>query len=263
MIIGIPTMLFAFIQIALLIVLLVLSVRMIRESDRSLTAVFLVFVYSLWMLTDLYWFIYDFMRPDRQKPFAVNEIGEAAIFLLMAALLSSAIGSRLFSTKKQALGAALFSVCNVALWIVWSGEWVQDILIGAVFTYFLCSVACALKSQRRLSGNEWIGLGIGCTLLIIAQVITFFVEPQIGAAVETGCYIFLTAGTFYWGYKLIAARREHAGPKAILCLVMAFMSWTLMAKYMSAGIWYSAFMIVETMGQLLMYLSVRKVVTEA
>ena len=263
MTIDIATVLPTFIQIALFTVLLVLSVQMIRENGQSLTAVFLIFTLSLWLFTDLYWVIYDFMRPDRRMPFAVNEIGEAAIFLLIPALLSSTVNYRLSSARKQAVGTVLFAVCNVVLWIAWSGEWVQDILIGAAFAYFLCSIACALKSQRRLSRNEWIGLGIGCTLLILAQVITFFVEPKTRVTVEMGCYVFLIAGTMYWVYKLFAAHKNQTPSKAMLCLVLAFLGWSMMAKYMSGGMWYTAFMAVETIALLFMYLSVRKVVADA
>ena len=259
---DIPTMLPALIQIALFIVLLVLCVRLIRESGRNLATVFLTFVYSLWLFTDLYWVIYDFMRPDRRMPFAVNEIGEAAAFLLMPALLSSAVNYRLASARKQVIGTMLFAACNVALWIAWSGEWVQDIIIGAAFAYFLCSIACALKAQRQLSKNEWIGLEIGCALLITAQVITFFVEAKTKVAVEMGCYVFLTAGAVYWAYKLMAARKNQTSSKAMLCLVFALLSWSMMAKYMSDGMWYTVFMVMETITLLLMYLSVRKAVAE-
>ena len=41
------------IQIAVLTVLLPLSMRLIRESDRAIHAVFLTFILSLWLLTDL------------------------------------------------------------------------------------------------------------------------------------------------------------------------------------------------------------------
>ena len=263
MTIDIPTIIPTCIQITLFIVLLVLSVRMIRESDRSLTAVFLTFTLSIWLLTDLYWVIYDFMRPDRRMPFAVNEIGEAAIFLLMPALLSSVINYQLLSARKQAMGTVLFAVCNVALWIAWSGEWVQDILIGAAFAYFLCSIVCALKVQRQLSKKEWVGWGIGCGLLILAQVITFFGESKTKVAVEMGCYVFLIAGTVYWAYKLIAAYKNQTSSKAMLCLVFALLSWSMMAKYMSGGMWYTVFMVAETIALLFMYLSVRKVVADA
>ena len=262
MTIDIPTMLSTCIQIVLFIVLLILSVRLIQKSRRSLTAVFLTFVYALWLLTDLYWVIYDFMRPDSRMPFAVNEIGEAAIILLMPSILSSAVNYRTVSARKQAIAAVLFAVCNAALWIAWSGEWAQDIIIGASFAYFLCRIACALKIQRQLSKNEWIGLGIACTLLIFAQVITFFVETQTRASVETGCYIFLITGAVYWAYKLFAAGRTQASPKAMLCLVFALLSWSMIAKYMSGGMWYTAFMATETIALLLLYLSVRKMVVD-
>ncbi len=263
MTIDIPAMLPAFVQIALLTALLVLSMRMIRESGRSLTVEFLLFVYALWLFTDLYWVIYYIVRPGIRKPFAVNEIGEAAAFLLMAAMLSTAVGSRLYDEKKPAVGAALFSACNVVLWIAWSGEWVQDILIGAAFAYFLCTGACALKRQRQLSGSEWIGLGIGCALLILAQGMSFIPEARISAAAETGSYILLAAGAVYWVCKLVAAHRHQTSAEAMLCLVFAFLSWSMMAKYMSDGIWYTAFMAAEMVAQLFMYLSVRKVAEKA
>ena len=182
---------------------------------------------------------------------------------MLAAILSSAVPVRLSSSKKYATGAILFASCNAALWIAWSGEWVQDILIGVVFTYFICNTVCALKSRKLLTKKEWIGLGIGCALLILAQSITFFVEPGVKSALETGCYLFLTAGAIYWVSKLIAARRRQASPKAALCLVFAFMSWLVTAKYMSDGLWYTAFMAAETAALALLYLSVKKVVAEA
>ena len=250
-------------QIAVLAVLLFLSVRLIRESGRSLTAVFLTFLFAMWLLTDLYWVIYDFMRPDRRMPFAVNEIGEASLFLLMPAILGTVVHYRMLSVSKQAMGAVLFIACNVALWIAWSGEWVQDILIGAVFTYFCCTTACSLKALRLMTKKEWIGLGIGCTLLILWQSGTFFTEPPLKSALDTGSYLLLTAGVVYWIYKLFVARKQQVSSKAMLCLVLALTCWTLTAKYMSSGIWYSAFLIVETLAQFLMYLSVRKVVADA
>lgn len=262
MTLDIPTIIAVSFQIITLAVLLVFSVGLIRRSGRSLTAVFLTFVYTLLLLTDLYWVIYDFMRPGIRMPFAVNEVGEAAGFLLMSALLSSAVNYRLASARKQAIGTVLFAVCNVALWIAWSGEWAQDLIVGAAFSYFLISTTCALKVQRQLSKSEWIGLGIGCTLLILAQSLTFFTKPQTKNALETGCYIFLVAGIVYWTYKMFAARKKQASSKAVLCLVFALISWLITAVYMSDGMWYSVFLAVETFAQLLMYLSVRKVVAE-
>lgn len=263
MTVDLPTILAVIFQVAVLAMLLVLSVRLIRKSGRSLTAVFLTFLFSLWLFTDLYWLIYDLMRPDRRMPFAVNEIGEAAIFLLMPAILGTAVRYRMLSARKQVTGAALFIACNAALWIAWSGEWAQDILIGAVFAYFCCSTVCSLKAQRLMTKREWIGLGIGCALLIFGQTGTFLAQTPLKNALDTGCYLLLAAGTAWWAYRLFVARKQRYASKSVLCLVMALTCWTMMAKYLSAGIWYLVFLIVETLSLVLMYLSARKVVAEA
>ena len=60
-------------QIVTLAVLLTLSVKLISESERNLTAVFMSFYYALWLLTDLYWLVYDLMRPDMRIAFTVKE----------------------------------------------------------------------------------------------------------------------------------------------------------------------------------------------
>ena len=263
MTIDAPAIIIVFFQITVLTVLLALSVRLIRKSSRSLTAVFLAFLFSIWLITDLYWVIYDFMRPDRRMPFAVNEIGEASLFLLKSALLSTVISWRASSARRQAAGAVLFAAGNAALWIAWSGEWIQDILTGAVFAYFLCSVACSLKIRQLLTKKEWIGLGTGCALLLSAQAVTFFTEPPLRSAVDTGCYVFLILAALYWSYRLFAARRIQAPPEDVLCLALALVGWLVMAKYMSDGTWYLIFFAAETIALVLLYLSVRKAVAEA
>ena len=251
-----------FLQIALLSVVLFFSVRLIRESSRSLPAVFLTFTLTLWLLTDLYWITYDLMRPDSRMPFAVNEIGEAAMFLLFAATISAAVPHWFPEARSQAVGALLFAACNIALWIAWSGEWLQDLLVGAAYAVFLYILACAMKRQRALSKKEWIGLGMTCALLIAGQGLTFLVPQEAKGAVDTGCYLLMAAGAVLWAIKNLFAWKQHADPKTLLCLAAALLGWTMTAKYMSEGGWYTAFLTAESLITPLLYLSVRKAVTE-
>ena len=191
-------------QIAVLTVLLPLSMRLIRKSDRAIHAVFLTFILSLWLLTDLYWVIYDFMRPDSRMPFAANEIGEAAIFLLDGAMLASLVcgwkGARI-----QTVSALAFAVCNVALWVAWSGEWVDDLFIGAAYAGFLYQVVRALTFHHALKPWEWVALGAGCALLILGQALTFFAPEGAKAGLDTGCSVLLALGPFFYhAAKLLA-----------------------------------------------------------
>ena len=252
-----------FLQIAMLSVMLFFSVRLIRESSRSLTAVFLTFTFLLWLLTDLYWIIYDFMRPDSRMPFAVNEIGEAAMFLLLTATISASVPHWFPEARKQAIGALLFAACNIALWIAWSGEWLQDLLVGTAYAYFLYILVCSMKRRQALSKKEWIGLGIGCGLLIAGQGLTFLVPQEAKGAVDIGCYLLMASGVVLLAIKNLFAWKQHADPKALLCLATVLLGWTMTAKYMSEGGWYTAFLMMETLTMPLLYLSARKAVTGA
>ena len=95
----------------MLAVLMILSVRLIRESGQATPAVFLTFILSLWLLTDLYWVVYDLMRHGSRMPFAANEIGEAAIFLLEGAMLASLAGGWKGGACVQGILALLFAAC--------------------------------------------------------------------------------------------------------------------------------------------------------
>ena len=259
--VSLLTFLPVFFQIAVLGTLVVLSVRLIRQSGHAIPAVYLTFILSLWLLTDLYWVIYDFMRPDSRMPFAANEIGEAAIFLLEGAMLASLVHGWKDYTRPQAIGALLFAACNVALWIAWSGEWVDDLFVGAAFAVFLYQAARVLAVHQSLASWEWGLLGAGCGLLILGQGLTFFVPEAAKAALDTACYGLLAAVTVWWAVKVIFALRKSADGVSLLCLVFAWLAWVVAAKYMSAGAWYAVFMICETLCLPLLYGAARKAVT--
>ena len=247
------------IQISVLAVLLVLSVKLIGESSKNLTAVFLSFCYSLWLLTDLYWLTYDLMRPESRMPFAANEIGEVAFFLVVAATINSAVRYHTRLPAGYLAGTCLFAFSNTVLWILWSGEIVDDIIMGAVFTWLFYSIVRSLRSAQAFTGREWIGLGILCTALIVCQLLTFIVSENIKNIPDLCAYILMITGTAFFTYQFIRAN------KAKLAYARLFLSFALVilittAKYMSGGNWYNLFLTLETPGFILWYLSVRKVV---
>jgi len=256
------TFLAACFQAAVFLILVCFSVRLLRKNGRALVVVFLTFFFSLWLLSDLYWVIYDFIRPNSRMPFAANEIGEASVFLLESAVLCSAINIRPASGGKQAVGALLFAACNIALWIAWSGEWIEDILIGVIFAYLLYNSACSLKILGALKTAEWISVGIAGFLLIVVQAMTFFTKNETKTLLDTTGYLLLTAGIFFWALKLFLSWKNHRPPVELLCLGIALLAWELTAKYMSDGYWYILFMTAETICMPFLYLSVRKVVAE-
>ena len=247
------------VQIVVLAVLLTLSVKLIGESGRNLTAVFLSFSFTLWLLTDLYWLIYDLMRPESRMPFAANEIGEAALFLVTAAMINSSVKRRTRLPMSYLAGTLLFSVSNVVLWILWSGEIVQDLVVGAVFAWLFYSIVCSLRWSQALNKLEWIILGLLCTAIIACQGLTFIVSENAKNIPDLCAYALLIAGIVFFVYKLINVYRRNL-PYAQMFLSFALVTWMIMAKYMSGGNWYNLFLTLETLGLPLWYMSVRKVV---
>lgn len=196
-------------------------------------------------------------------PFAANEFGEAALFLMIAATLNSAVprGSRVAIV--QSVCALIFAACNAALWIAWSGEWIQDILIGLVVAWLMYSVVCSLKVTKVLSRLEWILLGVFCTLLITGQCLTFVFDDPIKSTIDAGCYVLLSAGVVYWLVKLFISYRKHESPKKIFSIIITVMTWIIVSLYMSADLMYIIFFNIQTVILVFEYLAARKVVSES
>lgn len=243
--------------------LLFLSIRLLLKNTGSLTAVFLSFFYALWFLSDVYWLVYDVLRANVRMPFAANEIGEAGMILMMAATLNSAVphGSR--AAIKQMICAAVFAAFNAVLWIAWSGEWVQDIITGLVFMWLLMSAVCSLKVVRALSKTEWMLLGFYSAALIAGQGLTFLFEDPVKSGIDKGCYVLLSLGILYWAVKLILAYKRKAPAKKMMSLAVSTVVWISVALYMSAGVYYTVFLILETIATIFIYLTARKVVNES
>ncbi len=248
-------------QIVMLALLLALSIRMIDKGGRSLAAVHLSFCLALWLMGDLYWIVYDLMRPESRMPFAANEIGEAAVFLMMAAIINSVMVGVTHPPVVYTIGAVLFGIGNTALWIAWSGEWIQDILIGTVFTWLLYSIVRSFVSLRILSGWQWTLLCMLCIGLIAGQSFLFFVGNIAGTVIETGVYVILLTGIIFFVYRLIQSYKKKDEPGVLLTVAFALIAWVVLGKYMSEGIVYNVFLLLETIILPVCFLSVRKAVT--
>lgn len=250
-------------QTVVLGLLLFLAIRLLLRNKESVTVVFMSFCFALCFFSNLYWVVYDILRPDTRMPFAANEFGEAGLLLMLAATLNSAVphGSRV--AVKQTIGAVIFGACNAALWVAWSGEWVQDILIGLVVTWLFYSSVCSLKVTRALSKTEWILLGVYCALLIAGQTLTFVFEEPVKSSIDTGCYVLLCLGIVYFIIKLCISFRKREPSKKLVSILISLMVWDSVSMYMSAGIMYHVFLNAETVFFILMYFAVRKVVSES
>ena len=117
-------------QVAVLLALIVWTVRTLIRERFSEPIAFTAFALACLLLSDLYWIAWALLEPEARMPFAVNEIGECAVFLLLAAAMRTQLADAPRFAGARTLLPALFTACNVGLWIAWSGEWRQDVVTG-------------------------------------------------------------------------------------------------------------------------------------
>ena len=131
-------------------------------KKQSLTILFFCFAMVSLLLTNVYWLAHSLLRPNMRMPLAANTIGECAVFLLLSAALNSLFPDIRLSFTSQLVCTVLFAAVSIALWISWSGEWLQDLLGGIVFGYFLCICVRNLCHMDLFRKMEWLALGICC-----------------------------------------------------------------------------------------------------
>ena len=241
-------------QIVALAAALFAALRMLGTAKRSTRLIFFCFAVACFLFSDFYWLVYGLLRPDTRMPFAANEVCEWAVFLLLGASLNAKPAAGRDSARWEMLGAALFTAANTALWIAWSGEWMQDLFTGLCFGWYLCCLAARLKRDGVFSRPEWLLAGLACLLLIAAQTATFFVPETAAASLDLFCCALLSAGALF---LLVKTGRAMKNGRPV-CPAFAALAWTMTAMYMSEGAFYLAAVLLCTLCILLMLLAIRK-----
>lgn len=225
---------------------------------RSIAPVFFTFAMVSYLISSAYWVAYDLLRPGTRMPFAANEFGEIGLFLLLASTLNAVFRGRFAAAGREMLCAGVFAAASVALWIAWSGEWLEDILVGVCLGYLLCVCTRSLKQSEALSGREWRLLGLLVLLLLLLQGGTFLLLPGLAAAADYGAYGVLFFILLYALGKTILAIRRKRDPATLTALAVSCFAWAISTLYMSAGLFYVAAQICALIGPALMLIALQR-----
>ena len=221
---------------------------MIRKKSNIISVMFCLAMVS-YLLSDLYWLAYDCLRPDTRMPFAVNEFSECAMLLLLATAMD-----KVLSEKKKIPWEIIFSVLYIgvyiALWILWSGEWMQDIVFGIPYIYFMWLLVRGIVSRNALPVKERVWLILFGILILILHFVSLWTT---GMNYET-VYLINTLLIFFvstWiGIRSIQKRD--------LFVSFLFFLWTMLAMYSFSDIFYDMSTIANTISIPIMYMSIRK-----
>lgn len=256
-----PEYILNILQTTTLLLVFLGALRLIKKEKNTVYVVFFAFAVASALLSDLYWQVYTLMRPDTRMPFAANEIGEWALFLMLGASLQTRSDHRF--AKKEIFFAALFVAANVALWIAWSGEWVQDILTGVVLAYLFCHLVAEIKQADVFAKWEWWLVGLSSLVLICAQTGTFFVTEAVRKPLDLFCYCILFAMSAYLILRAVMAYRTKSQVTQMVSRAFAAFAWTVVTLYMSDGYFYMAALILITGCFPLMLMALRREVSQA
>ncbi len=245
-------------HIVIMVAVLLLAVRQIGNSGRSMTMIFFAFGVASCLLSDLYWLFYEMIRPEMRMPFAANEFAEAAMFLLLASAVATRLTGRWKPAGLETVGPVLFAAACTGLWIGWSGEWLQDILTGIVYGYYLCMTARCLSQNRCLPGWQAPALAVLTIVLIIMQALTFLVPAPAARILDILCYVLMFAGiAFFFALSFRAVRRGASGG-VLMGLSFGSFGWVIGSMYMSAGVCYNVMVLQMGLVFPLMLHAVRK-----
>jgi hypothetical protein len=242
-------------------IVLVTVPRIRSGKTDSVPLAFFVFALISVALSDVYWVVYPIMRPDTRMPIAANEMGEIACFLLLSSAIRLAYRNVHVPAKTEVIGAALFALAQIIFWIIWTGEWMQDILGGAAFGYTLCVCAWALKQEDCLSSGEWRLLGLSCLVIIVCNIIWFYLPESF----KTADIALANLTSIAWIIVLLAkttkAMKEGASAAKQIALSFALFAWSISTMFMADGYYYYVGLVFSIIAKLYMDMAVKKEVT--
>ena len=234
------------IQSIILIVIIAKTIKLTIETKASLLPFFFALALSGTLLSNFYWFAYDILKPDTRMPMACNEIGENATILLLCAGLDT-----ILKVKRKVASEIVFAIffigANIALWILWTGEWFQDILFGIPYIYFFWLLIRGLKSREILSHKEmWVAATVGIIVLAM-QIPLYFTKGDVFNFI---CFMVMFALTVWLG--IVNFRRKD------FFLATTFFMWTELAMFLNSDFYYDLFVFASTVAIIIMYSSLKK-----
>lgn len=216
-------------QSIILFVIIAKIIRLIVDGKSVFLPFFFMLAMASCLLSNLYWIAYDFLKPDTRMPIACNEIGECAMILLLSAGLES-----LLKDKERVSGeiafAILFIGANIASWIAWSGEWLQDILFGIPYVYFLWILIRGIRSRGVLARNELLFAAVMSCSVLLLQIPLLLLNGGLFEFVKVVCFAVMFALMAWLGVKSFRSKDFF--------VTSTFFLWTELAMFLCPEPYY-------------------------
>ncbi|MBO4281101.1 MAG: hypothetical protein J5872_04620 [Lachnospiraceae bacterium] len=235
-------------------------IRMILHGRRSMAVIFYAFSTASLTFSYIYWLIYDFMWPEERLVFAANEISEWAHFLMCGTVLAYMFKEITRIDFGEICGVMILVAVNVALWIAWTGEWLQDIVTGLCIAYWAYRLAIGVKESKTTTLPEWGGLVAGFMLTIGLQVASFFKGAPIKALYLASflSLVIVVAFIHIKTIRILIRAKCHEDYRKAFCLALLIIMITGSGMYMSSEPYYTIFLASMVLPYTYSYIAIRK-----
>ena len=239
--------------------IIILSAKKLTETNNKVLSVFFTFAMVSYFMSEVYYFAYNLLIPDTRMPFAANEIAEASMILLLCAVLETTLGRE----RKINLPALIFSTVfigvNIALWILWSGEWIKNTIFGLPYIYFLYLLIKGVMKTKAASGKEIVIAIVLSVCILAGESIAPAMNDTVRPIIEISCYPFMYILWILICIKAIGMlRKEDKNRGEAVYLSFTLHIWTMLLMFMSSGIFFNIANIMYMLVLPLMYLSFKK-----
>lgn len=217
------------VQSIVLVVIIAKTVRLMNNGKNVFLPFFFMLAMTSFLLSNMYWIAYDVLKPDTRMPIAANEIGECAMILLLSAGLDVVL-----KDKKKIFGEIVFAILfigvNIALWIAWSGEWLQDVLFGIPYIYFLWLLIRGIRSRGVLTRKElWFAAMMGVSVLIL-QIPLLIAKGTLFELAKIVCVALMFTLMGWLGVKSFRSKDYF--------MTLTFFLWTELSMFLSSEPYY-------------------------
>lgn len=250
---------------AVVIPIAILSASLMKKGKNGMFPAFYTFAMISMLLSDLYCLIFCILRPEERMPFAVDEIAECAMLLLLSAGIEALSGKR----KKWMPGALLFTIlymtATVALWIAWSGEWVQSVLFGIPYVYLAYLLIRGLEYVRAWDTDvEKILAMITAVVILLMQAALLLIEEGMAWDVlNEGSYAIMYVFTAWLFWKNYRSLRDKSYGEKTLYLALTLFLWSILLTYMSDEFYYEISLGLNILSIPIVWIAVKRLHGEA
>lgn len=246
-----------------LLIIIIMTIRLIVSGKNSTRLVFFALAAGCLMFSDFYWLVYDTMYPEFRMPFAANEFGENAMFVLLGASLARGRKIRFSGAVIGMLASIIFSAWCTGLWIGWTGEWLQDIFTGVVMAYFLCALVAEIMQEKAMSKLEGRLMAVGSLIMLCGHTGTFLVNDGAKRSIDLFCYVLMFAIAAVLIFISVYSIIMKIEPKQGVCHAFSAFIWVVTTMYMSEGVFHTVALALSAVCFLLMYIEIKREATQA